>query len=537
MLTILQSCQEKAEATYAGIKEETIEKHIQELSSDAYLGRKPFTPGEVKTVAYLEEQLRSMGIEPGNGNSYRQEVPMVEIKGTSSDHMTLSKGNETLQLSHKEQFVTYSERLEEEISVEQSEVVFCGFGITAPEYDWNDFEGIDVKGKTVIVLVNDPGFGGDDDAFFKGNTMTYYGRWTYKYEEAARQGAAALLIVHETTSAGYPWFVVESSWSGGQLTLQPEDKNEGKAAIQGWLTLDAAKLIFENAGYDLGAEIRKARTDSFKPFSLGYKMSHSLTNEFKFDKSDNVIGKIEGTTRPDEVIIYSAHWDHLGVGQVVDGDSIYNGALDNASGTAGLLAIAEAFAAGPKPARSLVFLFVTAEEQGLLGSKYYAENPIFAPNLSVANLNIDGMNILGPMNYLTITGMGHSEMDEYAREAAAQQGRQIIGEQEPEKGYFFRSDHFSFAKVGIPALYATGDYEHSEKGKDYVKEMKENYVSTNYHRPSDHYVPDEWDLTGMVQDAQLYFNVGKRLAGENTFPKWKEGSEFKAARDQSALKN
>ena len=534
---MLMSCQGTQDQSYPAISVESLERHVVELSSDDYLGRKPFTLGEERTVAYLEQQLQGMGVSPGNGESYRQKVPLVEVTGQSEPIMKLRKGSQDIDLVHKKQFVSYSERLEENISVEGSEVVFCGFGITAPEYDWNDFEGMDVKGKTVVVLVNDPGFGGEDSTFFRGNTMTYYGRWTYKYEEAARQGAAALLIVHETTSAGYPWFVVENSWSSGRLGLVPKDKNEGKAAIQGWITLEAAQEIFDQAGYDLGAEIRKARTHDFQPFSLGFEMSHSLTNKFKYDESDNVIGVVKGSTHPDEVIIYSAHWDHLGVGQVVDGDSIYNGALDNATGTSGLLAIAEALAQGPQPSRSVAFLFVTAEEQGLLGSQFYAENPLFPPNLTVANLNIDGMNILGPMKYLTITGMGHSEMDDYAAVAAAEQGRQVMPEQEPEKGYFFRSDHFNFAKIGIPALYASGDYEHVEKGRDYVKEMKENYVSSNYHRPSDHYQAEEWDLRGMVEDAEFYKSVGIRLANERAFPAWKEGSEFKAARDESKLKN
>ena len=324
-IALLCRCGEHTSSEIPSVQSATIEKHISELSSDYYLGRKPFTDGEERTVNYLVDQLKAIGIAPGHGDSYLQDVPMVEIKGTSSPQMMLNSPQGDITLNYREDFVSYSERLQKDIAVNNSEVVFCGFGVVAPEYGWNDYEGLDVKGKTVIVLVNDPGFGSDDESFFKGNAMTYYGRWTYKYEEAARQGAAAILIVHETTSAGYPWFVVESSWSGGHLALKPEGDNSDQPAVQGWLTLDATQKIFSRAGFDLATEIRKARTADFKPFTLRYQMSHSLQNDWKFDVSQNVVGMIKGASRPDEVIIYSAHWDHLGIGQVVDGDSIYNG--------------------------------------------------------------------------------------------------------------------------------------------------------------------------------------------------------------------
>lgn len=529
-LGILLQCTEKVATFEPSIAPEDLEAYLAEISSDHYLGRKPFTEGEERTVDYLVKELKRIGVQPGNKGSYIQEVPMVEITGTPDPEMIFksTKGNFDLELG--EEFVSFTERIQEDIDVKNSEVIFCGFGVTAPEYGWNDFAGMDVKGKTIIVLVNDPGYGGEDDEFFKGNTMTYYGRWTYKYEEAERQGAEAVLIVHETQSAGYPWFVVSSSWGGGQLNLRPPDGNMGKAAIQGWISLDATKRMFEAQGLDLGAEIRKARTPDFKPFSLGYTMSHSITNTFKEDVSKNVVGMVKGSTRPDEAILYSAHWDHLGVGKVVNGDSIYNGALDNGSGLSCVLSIAKNFAEAPQPERSVAFLFVTAEEQGLLGSQYYAENPIFPVELSVANLNMDGLAAIGPMKYLTITGMGHSDMDDYAAEAAAAQGRQILADPEPEKGYFFRSDHFNFAKVGIPALYAEGGKEHLEKGEDYVQEKRDQYTMDRYHKPQDEFVPEDWDLRGIAQDAELYFNIGYRLANESTFPQWKDGSEFKVAR-------
>ena len=440
-------------------------------------------------------------------------------------------------MTFKKDFVAYTERIQEKIDVEDSEVVFCGFGISAPEYGWDDFAGMDLKGKTIVVLVNDPGFGSDNPDFFKGNTMTYYGRWTYKYEEAARQGAEAVLIVHETTSAGYPWFVVEGGFTGSQLNLKPSGEETHKPALLGWITLDMAQKIFEESGKDLGAEIRKSRTKEFKPFSLDCTMSYSLENSYKYDNSKNVVGLIEGSERPDEYLIFSAHWDHMGVGTVVNGDSIYNGALDNGSGVASLLAIAKAMKQSAPPKRSVVFLFVTAEEQGLLGSKYYAENPIFPVAQTVANLNMDGMNPFGPMKYLTITGMGQSEMDEYDLNAARKQGREVLPDQDPCNGYFYRSDHFNFAKVGIPALYAEGSFEHREHGKDYIKEKLENYTATNYHQPSDEYDAEEWDLRGITEDAELYLDVVRTLANSPDWPNWKEGSELKAARDQSRHKN
>ncbi len=536
-LSMYFGCKTGPEDKFAEINVADIEAHIKELSSDNYEGRQPFTRGEEKTVTYLENQMREIGVSPGNGNSFIQRVPLVEITGHPSERMSFEKNDEVIDLQYKKDFVGYTERIQENVEINKSEVIFCGFGVTAPEYNWNDFDGMDVEGKTIIVLVNDPGFGGDDENFFKGNTMTYYGRWTYKYEEAARRGAAAVLIVHETTSAGYPWFVVEGAGSGAKLNLQPEGKNLDSPGVLGWISLEATKKLFDHAGYDLAKEIREARTNDFKPFSLGYKMSHSLTNSYKYDESKNVIGIIEGSKRPDEYIIFSAHWDHLGIGKVVDGDSIYNGALDNGTGVASVLSIAKAFAKSPTPQRSVVFLFVTAEEQGLLGSQFYAENPIYPVAQTVANLNLDGMNVLGPMNYLTITGIGHSDLDDYASEIAGKQGRKILPDQEPEKGYFFRSDHFNFAKVGIPALYAKGAFEHAEHGSKYVEEKRAEYVAANYHQPSDEYSPEEWDLRGIEQDATFYLNVARKLASEQTFPKWKDGSEFKAAREKSLLKN
>ncbi|MEN7550574.1 M28 family metallopeptidase [Rapidithrix thailandica] len=516
------------------IKAEDITQYLEPLASDEFQGRKPFTEGETKTIAFIKEAFEEMGLQPANGESYFQEVPLVEISGHPAPSMTVTGtgSEESLELEGGKDYIVFSEREQEDISLEASELVFCGFGIVAPEYGWNDYEGIDMKGKTAVVMVNDPGFGTTDSTLFKGNTMTYYGRWTYKYEEAARQGAEAVLIIHETGPAGYPWTVVQNSWSGAKLQLQSTDGNQSKCALQGWITLETASKLFKMSPTELGNITRKARNKGFKPVSLGLHASTSLKNTFKKDLSQNVVAMLPGTELKDEYIIYTAHWDHLGVGTAVDGDSIYNGAVDNASGTASIMAIANAFSQQKeKNKRSLVFLMVTAEEQGLLGSAYYAQHPLFPPEKTVANLNIDAMNPNGAMKDFTITGYGHSELDEYAAEAAQKQGRYILPDQSPEKGYFFRSDHFNFAKIGIPALYGKGGYDHLEKGKDYAMEKHQEFTATRYHRPSDEFNSTTWDMSGLVQDAQLYYEIGLKLAHEKTFPKWKEGSEFKAKRE------
>jgi Zn-dependent M28 family amino/carboxypeptidase len=531
-------CSENEAPTLPEIEVDEIEAHLSTLASDEFMGRKPMTEGETKTITYLEKVFREMGIGPGNGDSYFQEVPLINITGTPSEEMIISGGAQPMNLNLGNDFVTYTEREQNEVSLDQSDLVFCGYGIVAPEYEWDYYAGLDMKGKTAVVLVNDPGFGTEDMNFFKGNTMTYYGRWTYKYEEAERQGAAGILIVHETAMAGYPWFVVESSWSGGQQQLQSPDGNMGKPGIQGWLSLDASKKLFENAGLDLSTEIKSARQKGFRPKPLNMQVSTTLTNEFIKNVSNNVVGLIKGSERPNEYIIYTAHWDHLGIGKPVAGDSIYNGAVDNASGTACVLAIAKALnQAKPAPKRSVVFLIVTAEEQGLLGSAYYGQNPIFPTHQTVANLNIDGMRSFGEMKDLTVIGYGQSEMDDIARKAAEEEGRYILPDQEPEKGYFFRSDHFSLAKVGVPALYAEGGYDHMTKGKDYAMEQQEAYRANSYHAPSDEFDPTKWDLSGLVQDAALYLKIGARLANSNEFPKWKEGSEFKAVREKDLEAN
>lgn len=507
-----------------------IKNHIQTLASDDYLGRKPFTGGEQKTIKYLKNSFESYGLEPCNEGSYFQEVPLVELTAIPDSTLTINGGQQEVKLSVGEDFVAYTERVEEEVSLENSELVFAGFGIIAPEYGWNDYEGLDVKGKTVIVLVNDPGFGSGDSTFFKGETMTYYGRWTYKYEEAARQGAAGVLIIHETVPAGYPWLVVRNSWSGASLYLDQTGETE-KPVMQGWISREAAIKIFEQSDVDMKNFVEKSREMGFKPVSLGLTTGITIKNKIKRDRSQNVIAKITGTEHPEEAIIYTAHWDHLGVGPEVDGDSIYNGAHDNASGTAVLLGIAEAMAKQETPKRTVVFLAVTAEEQGLLGSKYYAENPIFKPEKTVANINMDGVSYYGEMKDFTVVGYGQSELDDIAAEIAKKQGRYIKADPDPGKGYFFRSDHFNFAKIGIPAMFASGTYEAMDGGVERVKKLSEEYLTYKYHRPADEFDAN-WRFGGILQDARLFYQMGWNLANSDNWPKWKEGSEFKAIREK-----
>ena len=458
-LLLLLGCKSESENnnSIGEVNQSTIGQHIERLASDDFLGRMPFTEGEVKTVNYLKEEFEKLGLMPGNGDNYFQDVPLVEITGIPSEKMIISGTNKVFGLNYFTDFIAVTLKTDNEVSLENSELVFAGFGIVAPEYDWNDYEGIDWTGKTAVVLVNDPGFGSGDSTLFKGDEMTYYGRWDHKYEEDGRQGAAGIIIIHETVPAAYGWNVVQSSWSGAQLSLE---SNSPVAVIQGWITSEAAIKLFKASDLEDKKFKEIAKDKDFKPVPLGLTASVKITNQIKRDISKNVVAVLLGKERKDEYIIYSAHWDHLGVGLPVNNDSIYNGALDNASGTACLLAIAEAFKKVKQPKRSIVFIAVTGEEQGLLGSAYYAENPIYPPEKSVVNINMDGVLSPGPMKDLTITGYGHSEMDEYAKDAAKKQGRYVIPDPEPEKGYFFRSDHFSFAKIGIPALYAKGFYEH-----------------------------------------------------------------------------
>lgn len=532
ILIFTLSCQKPDAGSQAALTIDSagIAKHIAVLASDDFLGRKPFTPGETKTIEYLRDQLQALGLKPGNGDSYFQEVPLVEINHLPFSTAQLTLDGKTTQLKYWDDVAVRTQQVKNEIVVKNSAMVFAGYGIVAPEYGWNDYDGLDVKGKTVVVMVNDPGFATKDSTLFKGNTMTYYGRWTYKYEEAARQGAAACLIVHETAPAGYPWGVVQNGWSGAKLFMKSATPT---CAVEGWITGESARRLFAAEGQDYDQLTQKAATREFKSVPFRSTFSISWKNKIKESVSNNVLAVLPGSERPDETIIYTAHWDHFGVGNPVDGDSIYNGAVDNASGTAIVLEMARAFKNLPTPpARSIMFLLVTAEEQGLLGSAYYTENPVVPLAKTVAAINIDAVQPLGKMKDVTAVGYGQSELDELVKEIAAQQGRYVLPDQQPEKGFYFRSDHFNFAKHGVPAAYVSGDHEHAAHGVDWVKEQQKVFTSTHYHQPSDEFDPATWNFDGIVDDARLFFNLGYRLAQQKTFPQWKAGSEFKAVRDR-----
>ncbi|GAA4784402.1 M28 family metallopeptidase [Olivibacter ginsenosidimutans] len=506
------------------ITETSLATAIKTLAADSMEGRKPFTPGEEKTIRYLQQAFTSVGLDPGNGTNFFQEVPMVEIRSTPNSTLSFKNNKGSLDFKLLDEFVLGSRRIQPTIDVNQSDVVFAGFGIVAPEFHWNDYEGLDVKGKTVIVLVNDPGF--YDQQLFKGKTMTYYGRWTYKYEEAARQGAAGVLIVHDTDAASYGWNVVRSGWSGPQLNLQTDDNGASRCAFEGWLSAESARKLFDFAGIS-SDRVAQAKKPGFKAIDLNVTTGTHIKQETKKSTSHNVVAKISGSKRPDECIIYSAHWDHLGVGEAIAGDSIYNGAADNATGVAGLLEIAKAFkAAKTPPERSILFLALTGEEEGLLGSEYYASHPIFPLAKTVADINVDMLYPIGRTKDIIVTGLGQSEMDDYAQRAAKKQGRIIKPDSNPAAGHFFRSDHFNFAKVGIPALYpSTGD-DVIGQGEAYGIAQKEDFNEHRYHQPADEF-SDTWKLDGMVEDLRLFFDIGYTLSRETNFPKWKEGSEFK----------
>lgn len=510
-----------------------LSQDVAVLASDEYEGRAPASKGEEKTVAFLSAEFQKIGLKPGNGESYFQEVPMDVITADPNTRLEIKSetGRKSLSFAYKDEFVAGTLQVREEVKLADSDVVFAGYGIVAPEYSWNDYEGLDVRGKTVIVLVNDPGYATQDAALFTGRAMTYYGRWTYKYEEAARQGAAGLFIVHETEPAAYPWAVVQNGWTGPQFNLASEDDNMSRCTVEGWLHVDAARKIFETAGLNYDELKAAAAQRAFKAVPLGLKASLTLKNSINRVISRNVIALLPGSQHPDETIIYMSHWDHFGINPSLEGDQIFNGAVDNATGTAALIELAEAFQTLKRPPhRSVVFLAVTGEEQGLLGSEYYATHPIFAAAKTTAVINMDALNIYGRMKDITVIGYGISELDRYVEDAAQEQGRVVNPDPTPEKGSFFRSDHFPFAKEGIPAIYPSGGVDHIEHGKKWGLDIREKYTAEQYHKPSDEYDPN-WDLSGAVDDLRLIFKMGYRLAMESTFPNWNEGTDYRTRRD------
>ena len=517
----LTSGQLSFEQAYQGIAETELRQHVKTLASDEFEGRQPTTIGEQKTLDYLTKHFTEMGYTPGNNGSFLQPVELVKIE--AEPNVTLNIGKQSFE--YKTNMVVGSARERTSAAINDSELVFVGYGVNAPEYGWNDYEGIDVKGKTVVVLVNDPGFANPDGDKFQGKTMTYYGRWTYKYEEASRQGAAGALIVHETKPASYGWSVVANSWSGPQYHLVTENGNADRIAIEGWLSLQAAESVFKEAGFDYQTLKRKAQRGPTAQ-ALGISASAKVNNTLTRSKSYNFLATLPGSKAPDEYVMYTAHWDHLGKDPNKKGDNIYNGAHDNATGTASLLSTAKAFASlKQRPERSISFLIVTAEEQGLLGSKYYAAHPVVPLSKTVANLNVDAMNVMGKTKDVAVVGYGKSELEAYLSKAAKRQNRYLTQESSPQNGYYYRSDHFSFAKQGVPALYAKGgDVPINEATAQYRKKMKV-IVNGCYHQVCDQY-RESWDFGGIVEDTQLFFEVGYDIANTDEWPNWNKTSEF-----------
>ena len=508
-------------------------EYIEVLASNEFMGRAPFTKGETLSIAYLEKQFRALGLEPGWHDSYLQEVPMMEVVVKPDEQMRIETQSGLIQLEYIKDYVAFSPRVSPETHISEAALIFAGYGIVAPEYGWDDYQGIDVKDKIVVVLVNDPGFATGNDNLFNGNAMTYYGRWPYKYEEAARQGAKGLMIIHDSPGAGYPWSVVTNGARIPKLYLEDETGYAERSGIEGWFTTEAATKIFAHAGLDFQSQRNKAAEPDFQPVLLSARLKDfSMKKSFRYNTSQNVLGLLPGTDLAKEVIIYSAHWDHLGIGPALNGDSIYNGAVDNGTSLAWMLEIARAFTRlENRPRRSVLFIAPTAEEQGLLGAFHYVQNPAFALHKTVANINNDLMLPLGPMKDVMITGYGQSELDDLVKEAALRQDRYVVPDPTPQTGMFYRADHFAFAKAGVPALFARGNTHHREHGIEWTAQKEKEWLENYYHKPTDKYDPETWNLEGVAEDARLAFYIGWKLANSNHFPNWKEGSEFKAIRD------
>jgi Zn-dependent M28 family amino/carboxypeptidase len=543
-IVLLSGCSNAPSAPDAALRSFSADHllgHIRTLSSDEFEGRGPGSKGEQLTIKYLEDQYRSSGLEPGNPDgTYLESVPLVSITPDKSMKLTFTGHGRTLEPKFQDDYVAWSKRVTDTSSVD-ADLVFVGYGVQAPEFQWDDFKGVDVKGKVIVVLINDPPVPDPSDPAkldpktFGGTAMTYYGRWTYKFEKAAQMGAAGCVIIHQTERAGYPWEVVRNSWSGTQFDLATPDKNMRRLAVESWITLDFATKLFQLAGQDLNKLIVAAARRDFKPVPLGIHEKLTVHNSLQNIDSHNVIAKVTGSDAElkNTYVIYTAHWDHFGIGPEVNGDKIYHGAVDNASGSAALLEIARAYKQLSKPpSRTILFLSVTGEEQGLLGSQYYAEHPLYPLARTAANINMDGMNVHGLTRDIVQIGRGVSTLDEIIEAVAKEQGRVVKTDPEPEKGYYYRSDHFEFAKKGVPAFDPNEGVDFIGKPDGWGLEVRRKYTAENYHKPSDTIKPD-WDLSGAVQDCQLFFLVGYRIANDRQMPEWRPGAEFKAIRDAS----
>ncbi len=522
-----------AAQTAPQISVDTLKEVTKTLSSDAFEGRAPGSAGEEKTLAYLQQQFQKAGLKPGNKGQWLQDVPLVEITAKDVTPLTITGGKTPLSLAYGPDVVVGTYRVTPHIDVKDSDVVFAGYGIVAPEKGWNDYAGLDVKGKTVVVLINDPdwqtqGLTGP----FNGRAMTYYGRWTYKYEEAARQGAAAVLIVHQTEPAAYGWNVVQSSNTGAAHVADAANGHMDDTAAHGWIQLDKARALFASAGKDFDSLAAAAKVKGFKPVPLGVKASVSFDNQIKKQISHNVVGILPGREAPDEYVLLSAHWDHLGRCTPVNGDDICNGAVDNADGTAALVALAEANVKAGAPRRSMVFVALTAEESGLLGSAYYGENPVYPLARTVGGANMDALAMYGPSKDVIVIGPGKSQLDSYLTAALKRQGRTATPEPTPEKGFYYRSDHFSLAKHGVPMVYFETGQNLVKGGLAAGQAAAKNYEENRYHAPSDEYNP-AWDWSGVQQDVALYYMLSRDLADSREWPNWMPGDEFRSIRDKS----
>ncbi|MBI1403262.1 MAG: M28 family peptidase [Porphyrobacter sp.] len=516
------------------LSEATMKEVTRVLSSDEFEGRMPGSVGEEKTIAYLTERFKAAGLKPGNGDSWTQEVPLVEITGKNYAPLSITGKDTDLSFDFGDQWVGVTYREDAATTLKDSELVFVGYGINAPEKGWNDYAGVDVKGKTVVILVNDPDWQNAAlEGPFNGKAMTYYGRWTYKYEEAARQGAAGALIIHETAPASYGWNVVESSWTGPQAYPQYGDNPPATTQMNGWIQQDVAREIMKAAGQDLDALTKAAQQKGFKAVPLGLKASTSFASDVRRFTSHNIIGILPGTEAPDEYVMHTAHWDHLGhCKPAPDGDDICNGAVDNATGTAALVALAEAHAKAGPARRSLVFMAVTAEESGLLGATYYAANPVYPLDKTVGGINMDAFQVAGPAKDVTVVGPGKSQLDQFLDAALKADGRVATPNPKPEAGYYYRSDHFAFAKRGVPMLYIDGGEDLVDGGREAGAKVAADYTENRYHGPKDEYDPN-WDWSGVMSDLQLFYRIGRMMAMSTSWPNWNEGDEFRGIRDES----